>query len=266
MKPSDVDALLVSQDTRGVLTLTLNRPHVRNAFDDALITALIAALQKAAQDPTVRVVILRGNGSVFCAGADLQWMQRMIDYTYEENLSDASQLALLMETLHDLPQPTLAVVQGAAYGGGVGLLACCDLVIAEISAKFCLSEVKLGLIPAVISPFLLVRMGQKALRRYAFTAEVFDASKAQANGLVDECVPTDELELHADAMLKNLLAASPAAIREMKQLLQRLSESHRAEEIQAQTIAAIARIRISEEGQEGLKAFLEKRKPNYQIG
>jgi methylglutaconyl-CoA hydratase len=262
---SDKDSLLIQQDERGVLTLTLNRPQVRNAFDDVLIAYLVATLKTAAVDPHVRAVVLRGNGAVFCAGADLQWMQRMVDYSYAENVQDANQLAALMQALANLPQPTMVVIQGAAYGGGVGLAACCDLVIAEESAKFCLSEVKLGLIPAVISPFLLSRMGQKSFRRYAFTAEVFNATAAKAHNLVDECVPAAQLEVCLENFLQMFLTASPAAIRAMKKVLQEIEACQKPAAITQVTVEAIANIRISKEGQEGLKAFLEKRKPNFSI-
>ncbi|MCD6046875.1 MAG: Enoyl-CoA hydratase/isomerase [Gammaproteobacteria bacterium] len=262
---SDKDALLINQDERGVLTLTLNRPKVRNAFDDMLIANLLSALKNAAIDPQVRAIVLRGNGAVFCAGADLQWMQRMVNYSYAENVDDANQLAALMRTLASMPHPTVAVIQGAAYGGGVGLAACCDLVIAEESAKFCLSEVKLGLIPAVISPFLLSRMGQKSFRRYAFTAEVFDAIAAKEHSLVDECVPAMQLEACLETFLQMLLTASPAAIRAMKKLLQDIEDCQKPAALTQITVEAIANIRVSEEGQEGLKAFLEKRKPSFSV-
>ena len=252
------EALLISQDTRGVVTLTLNRPEVRNAFDDALIVALISALKNIAEDRQARLVHLRGAGKIFCAGADLPWMHRMANYSYQENLADAEKLAELMTQLNSLPQPTIAFIQGAAYGGGIGLAACCDMAIATTQTTFCFSEVKLGLIPAVISPFVLSRMGEKAMRRYALTAEVFDALQAKSMGLIDEVVAENELEAVAEKMTEMILLNAPEAMTEMKILLQKISSGLSQEEVRKATIKAIAERRMSTEGQARLKTFLER--------
>ncbi len=255
--------VLFSCDERGVASLTLNRPDLRNAFDDAFIAALTKILKKISADPKVRVLQLRGAGKAFCAGGDLGWMQRMVNYSYEENLADADALAELMFTLNNLPCPTIAVVHGAAYGGGVGLAACCDLAIASREAQFCLSEVKLGIIPAIISPYVLSKIGEKAMRRFSLTAEVFDATAAKAMQLVDEVVSPEALEATAEKFTQMLLQNAPEAIAKMKALLQRIRFPQSFEKTREETVAAIAACRVSAGGQEGLKAFLEKRQPKW---
>ncbi len=250
-------------DDHGVAWITLNRPEVHNAFDDAVIQQLIAALEDTANDDNVRVVVLNSNGKNFSAGADLNWMRSMAAKNYNENLDDANQLARLMSTLDTHPKPTIALVQGAAFGGALGLIACCDIAIAQANASFCLSEVKIGLIPAVISPYVVRAIGERASRRYFITAERFFAEEALNLGLIHELVDLDELHTRADYYIKQLLQNSPQGIKEAKRLIAAVNNKSIDEDVIADTSARIATIRVSEEGQEGLTAFLEKRKPNW---
>ena len=258
--------LLTAIDELGRATLTLNRPELHNAFDDLLIAELTASLKQLAADPQVRLVILAAAGKSFSAGADLGWMQRMADYSYAENLSDASALAELMRTLNELPKPTIALVQGAAFGGGVGLAAACDLVLATPTALFCLSEVKLGLIPAVISPYVVAAIGGRAARRYAISAERFDAERARQLGLVHEIVPADQLAAEADRLSRLLLQNGPDAMAAAKLLIAEVAQSPLSAELIAMTAERISVTRASAEGREGLNAFLEKRPPDWVKG
>jgi len=246
-------------------TLTLNRPERHNAFDDAMLSVLLNALQTIKANAAIRFVILRANGTSFSAGADVAWMQRMSGYSYSQNIEDAELLANVMDALANLPQPTLAIVQGAAFGGGVGLIACCDIVLAATSAEFCLSEVKLGLIPAVISPYLIRAMGFKTTTRYALTAERFNASIALQAGLVSEVIEPLLLEARAEAIQTHLLKNAPTALRECKKLLNQLLEPEPFSHIKALTVETIARLRVSPEGQVGLKAFLNKQTPTWHV-
>jgi methylglutaconyl-CoA hydratase len=247
----------------GVRFITMNRPERHNAFDDKLIADLTQAFHDAAGDASVRAVVLEAAGKSFSAGADLDWMRRMADYRPEENLADARALAGLMEVIDSCPKPVVGVVQGAAYGGGVGLVACCDLVVAAEGASFCLSEVKLGLIPAVISPYVARAMGGRAARRYFITAEAFGAVKALDFGLVHEVVPADRLAEVRDAWLARLKANGPAAMAAAKELARRVSEDALDAALRDWTAGRIAEMRAGAEGREGVKAFLEKRKPNW---
>lgn len=246
-------------------TLTLNRPERHNAFDDAMLAALLKALQTIKANEAIRFVILRANGTSFSAGADLAWMQRMSDYSYSQNIADAELLANVMDSLANLPQPTLAIVQGAAFGGGVGLIACCDIVLASTQAEFCLSEVKLGLIPAVISPYLIRAMGFKTTTRYALTAERFNAAIALQTGLVSEVLEPEHLEARATTLQAHLLKNAPSALRECKKLLNQLLEPEPFTHIKALSVETIARLRVSPEGQMGLKAFLNKQTPTWHL-
>jgi len=250
-------------DTRGVATLWLDRPELHNAFDDALIAALTAELGRLAGDASVRVLVLAGRGKSFSAGADLNWMKRMAGYSEAENRRDADALAGLMRALDAFPKPTLARVQGAAFGGGVGLVACCDIAVAADTAAFCLSEAKLGLIPSVISPYVVAAIGARAARRYFLTAEIFDAATAKRLGLLHEVATADALDAAIEAILTPLLAAGPAAQAECKALVARVSRGPVDDAMVADTAARIARIRVSPEGREGIAAFLEKRKPAW---
>lgn len=258
------NTILTDIDERGVARLTINRPELHNAFDDLLIAELTAELKSLEANPLVRVVQLAGSGKSFSAGADLSWMRRMAGYSNEQNLADAAGLAELMRTLDRLSKPTVAMVQGAAYGGGVGLVACCDVALAVGQASFCLSEVKLGLIPAVISPYLVAAIGSRAARRYFLTAEAFDAVEAQRIGLVHEVVVDQErLEDAAERLTAQLLKNGPAALSAAKDLLQRVSRGIVDDEMIADTAGRIAAIRATDEGREGLAAFLEKRPPAW---
>ncbi len=247
-------------DSRGVARLTLNRPEVHNAFDDALIAELTAALEALGGDAKVRAVVLAAEGKSFSAGADLGWMKRMAGYGEAENLADARALARLMETLDRLPKPTVARVQGAAFGGGVGLVACCDIAVASEAARFMLSEVKLGLIPAVISPYVVKAIGQRAARRYFLTAERFDAGEALQFGLLHRVVPAEALDAAVEDVLAALLQSGPAAVAAAKDLVFAVDRPLEAAVIE-DTARRIAAIRVGAEGREGIHAFLDKRKP-----
>lgn len=250
-------------DDKGIARITLTRPDKHNAIDDQLIAELTTMLQGLASDRRVRALVLAAKGKTFSAGADLNWMQRMADYTEEQNLEDGRALANLMRTLNEFPQPTIALVQGAAYGGGIGLIACCDIAIAADSSRYCLSEVKLGLIPAVISPYVIAAMGERTARRYFLTAERFSAAEALRIGLVHEVTPSELLETHCQRMLDALMKAGPQALKAAKELIFAVSNHPIDDGIIEDTAARIARVRVSDEGREGIAAFLESRKPEW---
>ena len=253
-------SILCSVDTRGVATLSLNRPTQHNAFDDVLIQALTAHLHDLNQDTSVRVVILAATGESFSAGANLHWMRKMADYTSEQNVEDAMRLGELLFTLHTLSKPTIARVQGAAFGGGVGLVAACDMAVGLRHAQFCLSEVRLGLIPAIISPYVITAIGARAARRYFLTAERFNAADALQLGLlhhVAEDLPT--LDEHINHWLTQLLNNSPTALGEAKNLIHAVAHQPLTPELVQETARRIARVRASEQGKEGIAAFLQKR-------
>ena len=256
-------AVIVTTDQRGVATLTLNRADIHNAFDENLIAQLTATFNNLARDKHVRVVILAAKGKSFSAGADINWMKRMASYSEKENLHDATQLATLLRTLNELPKPTIARVQGAAFGGGVGLVSCCDIAIASERASFCLSEVKLGLIPATISPYVISAIGERAARRYFTTAERFSAQSALQLGLISECVNEQALDSQIEKLLKNLLNNGPQAISAAKQLIQTVSKRTINNQLINETSQLIAKTRSTEEAKEGLSAFLEKRSPSW---
>ncbi len=257
-------AVLLDIDSRGVATLSLNCPEVHNAFDDSMIDALITHLAQIEENSAVRVLVLRSNGKNFSAGANLNWMRRMAENSLQENLEDAGQLALLMQRLNDLSKPSIALVQGAAYGGAVGLAACCDMVIAVENGLFCLSEVKIGLIPAVISPYVVRAMGERQSRRYFLTAEAFSATQAQQFGLVHEVVADlAALDTLKDHLIATLLKNSPQGVAAAKDLIYAVSSKVIDQAVIDDTARRIADIRVSREGQEGLSAFLNKRKPNW---
>lgn len=258
-----IAALLSETDESGRAIITLNRPEIHNAFDDTLIDALTEELKRLERDQSVRVVMLAARGKSFSSGADLNWMRRMADYSFEENLSDAMGLAELMKTLANLSKPTIALVQGAAIGGGVGLVACCDIALASEKANFCLSEVRLGLIPAVISPYVAAAIGSRATRRYFITAERFSAAEACRLGLVHEMMPAEELNARAEELSRLLLQNGPQAMASVKALVAEVALSFLDDDLIADTAERIAETRASEEGREGLSAYLEKRKPNW---
>ena len=244
--------------------VTMNRPERHNAFDDVLIAELTDALRSIEAEDAIRVVVLSGAGRSFSAGADLNWMKRMAGYSRDENVRDAMALGALMRTLAFLRKPTIARVHGAAYGGGVGLVACCDMAVANHGATFALSEAKLGLIPAVISPYVVSAIGERAARRYFLTAERFEAAEAWRLGLVHELATSDgEMDEKIGTLVDLLLEASPAAQREAKDLIRAVAARPVTSEVIQDTAERIARLRASPEGREGVTAFLEKRKPSW---
>lgn len=249
--------------TDQVGVITLNRPEKHNAFDAEIIDALIEKIEHANQ-LDIRALVLRTEGKHFSAGADLGWMKSMANNSYEENIADSNQLAKLMAVLADSPHPTLCVVQGAAFGGALGLIACCDIALASPKAKFCLSEVKLGLIPAVISPYVIKAIGERAARRYFLTAEVFDAEQAHKLGLIHQI--SDELDTLLTSLLATLTVNGPQAVKAAKQLINEVSGQTINAELRALTAERIAKIRVSDEGQAGLSAFFAKQPPAWQQG
>ena len=251
-------------DKRGVARITLTRDEVHNAFNEVLIAELTAALDGLGQDPRVRAVVLAAQGRSFSAGADLNWMKARAGASRAETVADARGLARLMQCLSGRRRPTLALVQGAAFGGGVGLVACCDIAIAVEEAKFCLSEVKLGLIPAVISPYVVAKIGESAARRYFLTAEAFSAWEAERLGLVHEVVDRRKLESRGRQVVDALLEGGPQAQRAAKGLVFSVSGRTPSDEnLMEETANRIAELRASEEGREGIRAFLEKRRPHW---
>lgn len=246
----------------GVAFITLCRPEKHNAFDDQVIQSLLQNLETVKADDTIRVMVLQSQGKSFSAGGDLAWMKRMAELNYDENIADAKQLALLMQRLNELPIPSIAKVQGAAFGGAIGLIACCDIAIASEKAKFCLSEVKLGLAPATISPYVVAAMGARRCRQLFVTAELFSAQQAADWGLVHSLCAHDELDTTVNTSITNILANGPQACRASKQLIAEIANGR--EDLFDETARVIASLRVSEEGQEGLSAFFEKRKPSWQ--
>lgn len=257
------NALRVDHDN-AVATLHLNRPELHNAFDAGLIASLTATLEALGADSAVRAVVLAGEGPSFSAGADLQWMRAMAGASEEENRRDALELARLMRTLDELPKPTLARVHGAAFGGGVGLVACCDIAIAAEGARFGLTESRLGLLPAVISPYVIAAIGPRQARRWFATGEHFDAATAQRIGLVHQVVAADELDVAMQAQLALLGKAGPVAAASAKVLVRDvLALGADRDALDAANAGLIAGLRASDEGREGLSAFLEKRAPRW---
>jgi methylglutaconyl-CoA hydratase len=243
-----------------VARVTLNRPELRNAFDDSLIAELTRAFLELRDNPAVRVVVLAGNGPAFCAGADLNWMKRMAAYGYDENLADAQALATMLATLDRLPKPTIARVHGAVFAGGTGLVAACDIAVGTPEAKFCLSEAKLGLSPATISPYVIRAMGERMARRYFLTAEVFGAEEAYRIGLLSALVAPADLDTTVDGFVKHLFAGGPEAQAKIKDLIRAVVHRPVDDGLGAETAKRIAEIRVSAEGREGIASFLEKRK------
>jgi methylglutaconyl-CoA hydratase len=249
----------ITGDARGLATVTLNRPEVHNAFNETLIAELTAALGELAADERVRAVILAGEGPSFCAGADLDWMRRTGVYTREENFADARGAAEMLRALDTLPKPTIAMVRGPAFGGGAGLIACCDIAVASESAVFSFSEVRLGLIPAVISPYVIAAIGARQARRYFLTAERFPAAEARRIGLVHEVTAAESLAAAVEAVASEIQSGGPQALRAAKDLIRAVASNPGGENLPAETARRIAEIRAGDEAREGIQAFLEKR-------
>jgi methylglutaconyl-CoA hydratase len=247
-----------------VAEVYLNRPEVRNAFNDGVIAELTGTFRALAGEPGLRAVVLGGEGKAFCAGADLTWMRGMADYSWEQNRADAQALAEMLWTIYSCPIPVVGRIQGDAYAGGVGLAACCDIVVAAEGVHFCLSEAKIGLLPATIAPYVIRALGEQASRRYFVSAERFSAATAQALGLVHELVAPDALDAKVNEIVGTLVANGPAAVKACKRLVQDLAGRPIDEALRADTARRIADIRASDEGKEGVQAFLGKRAPGWQ--
>ena len=246
-----------------IARIWLDQPEARNAFDDIVIAELTQAFVEAGAAPQVRAIVLGAAGPAFCAGANLNWMRRMADYSRAENLADAGKLAAMLRTIADCPKPTIARVQGDVYAGGMGLVAACDIAVSVDSAWYCLSEVKIGLVPATISPYVLRAMGTRAAQRWFLTAERFTAAEAHRIGFVHEVVAADALDAKVAEIVKALASASPAAVRACKTLIADVAGREIDDALVAKTVQGIADIRASEEGREGVQSFLQKRKPNW---
>jgi len=241
----------------------LDQPDARNAFDDTVIAELTRAFAEAGAAPQVRAIVLGANGPAFCAGANLNWMRRMADYSREENIADAGKLAQMLRTIAECPKPTIARVQGDVYAGGMGLVAACDIAVSVDTAWFCLSEVRIGLVPATISPYVLRAMGTRAAQRWFLTAERFAAAEAHRIGFVHEVVAADALDAKVAEIAKALTGASPAAVRACKALIADVAGREIDDALVAKTVEGIADIRASDEGREGVQSFLQKRKPSW---
>lgn len=256
-------ALTCHIDMNQVATVILNRPQTHNALDDIMVAELTQAIKSLEENNEVRIIVLKSNGQSFCAGANLQWMQQMAKASKAENLQDAQRLAELMHTLYACKKPTVALVQGAVFGGGIGLVACCQIVIAAKEASFCFSEVKLGLIPAVISPYVINAIGSRQARSYFLTAEIFDADTAFRLGLCQHVVENETLEAYGAQLIDRMLLNAPQAMQEVNLFLNQTFASPISAITIEKTAKKIAELRTSTEGQEGIAAFLEKRKPHW---
>ena len=246
-----------------IATVTLNRPEVRNAFNDEVILEMTQAFTELGARADVRCIVLAANGTAFCAGADLNWMRDMAGYTRAQNLEDAGRLAGMMQAVYECPKPTIAKVQGDVYAGGTGLVAACDMAVAVDTAGYCLSEARLGLIPATISPYVVRAMGARAAHRYFLTAERFDAAEALRIGFVHEVVKAEALDAKVAELAQALANAGPEAVRLCKKLVQDVAGQPITPELVKMTVEAIADVRVSPEGREGVQSFLQKRKPNW---
>ncbi|MDE1969660.1 MAG: enoyl-CoA hydratase/isomerase family protein [Alphaproteobacteria bacterium] len=258
-----MSAVLVSRDARGVATVTLNRPERRNAFDDALIRELDRLFANLARDTAVRVVVLTGAGSVFSAGADINWMRRVAGYSKRENHADAMGLARMLRRLDTLPKPSVARINGAAYAGAIGLICACDVAVAATEATFAISEVRLGLLPATIAPYVTATIGARQARRFNLTGEAFSADEALRIGLVHKVAPLAQLDAATDEIVAALLQGAPSAQAKAKRMIAAVAGKPITPSVTARTADAIAEARASPEGREGLAAFLEKRKPRF---
>ena len=246
-----------------VARVFLNRPEVRNAFNDSVITELAETFTRLGNDPGLRAIVLGGHGKAFCAGADLNWMKSMAGYGWEDNRADATRLAEMLWAVYVCPLPVVGRLQGDCYAGGMGLAACCDVLVASEGMHFCLSEAKLGLLPATISPYVIRAMGEQAARRYFVTAERFSVAQAHAMGFVHEVVTADALDAKVDEITALLVANGPAAVKACKRLVQDFAGRDITQDLRAETARRIADIRASDEGREGVQAFLNKREPAW---
>lgn len=261
MEKSEFNTILYEK--RGqVAWLTFNRPDVHNAFNVELIEDVAEALKRVKKDDSVRVLVLTGKGESFCAGADLNWLREIIDYSFKQNLEESRALADVLFQLYSLPKPTIALVNGAAIGGGNGFLSACDMAVAAEDATFGLSEVKIGLVPAAISPYVIRKIGESKAREYFLTGKRISGRKAQEIGLVNDVVPGEKLGEAAESLIEKLLTSGPEAMASCKELISRTSQE-RIEDVKEFTASMIAGLRVSQEGQEGMASFLEKRKPNW---
>jgi methylglutaconyl-CoA hydratase len=248
-----------------VARVFLNRPEVRNAFNDGVIAELTATFTRLGSEPGLRAIVLGGHGKAFCAGADLSWMRAMAGYTWEQNRADAQALADMLWTLYRCPLPIVGRIHGDCYAGGLGLAAVCDVLVAAEGVQFCLSEARLGLLPATIGPYVVKAMGEQAARRYFTTAERFDSARAREIGFVHECVPAEALDAAVDGIVAAWVANGPAAVRACKALVQDVAGREIDEPLRAETARRIADIRASDEGREGIQSFLNKRDPAWRM-
>ena len=260
--PAKYETLEIAK-LNGVGIVWMNRPDVRNAFNETMIAELTAAFRALDADADVRAMVLAGHGPAFCAGADLNWMKKMASYSFEENREDAMGLAGMLHTLHMMSKPTIARVHGPAFAGGMGLLSACDMAVASQDAEFCLSEVKLGLVPATISPYVLAAMGPRAAQRYFLTAERFSAAEAYRIGLVQELALPAELDARINEILGQLVQAGPASLAATKDLIRAVAGRPIDKALIGDTATRIAKARASDEGREGVRSFLEKRRPAW---
>lgn len=256
--PSSYQYLTV--DGEDIVRVTLNRPEVRNAFNEGLIAELQDIFTKLGTDERCRVIVLQANGKSFCAGADLNWMKSMANFTKEENIADSRKMALMLHTIYTCPKPVIAKVQGDAYAGGVGLASVCDILIASNQVRFCISEAKLGLLPATIAPYVIRALGEQASRRYFVTAEIFTASHAKEMGFVHELVDPDALDSKVDEICQAILSNGPMAVMACKKIVRDISQQAITPALLEDTVERIANIRTSNEAQARMKAFLEKSK------
>lgn len=248
---------------QGIAVIWLNRPELRNAMNATLIAELTDAVEAAAGDDAVRAIVLAGHGKAFCAGADLHWMREAAQYDARRNEEDAGRLAALLRAISEAPKPTVARVHGPAYAGGLGLVCACDIAVASVDASFCLTEVRIGLIPSMISPYVIRAIGPRAASRWFLTAEVFDAAEAYRIGLVQEIAPAEELDGTVNALLGALVQGGPQALAQAKALIRDVAHRPVDDALARETAARVARIRASDEGREGIASFLEKRRPRW---
>jgi methylglutaconyl-CoA hydratase len=258
-----MNKVITQIDSRGIAQVTLNNPDKHNAFDDQMIIQLTEAFHTVAANPDVRIMLLKSEGKSFSAGADLEWMKRIASYSYQQNLNDAHALAAMLKALHQMPIPTIARVQGAAFGGAVGLISCCDIAVASSKASFALSEVKIGLVPSTISPYVIAAIGERHAKRYFMTTERFDTNTALQISLVHEAVEEQFLDDKVEQLITAILSNGPEAVVAAKQLVFAVSGKAIDSSLIEHTCEVIAGIRVSAQGQEGLSAFLDKRKPHW---